>query len=71
MPNVLVTVSANREVRANSKDPIVGDRTEIKWILTKRIMRRGLDHVAQVKDHCQTNANMPINLWADKTKESS
>jgi hypothetical protein len=43
MPNVLVKFSANQGVRAHSTDPIVDDRIEIKWILTKEVMRRGLD----------------------------
>jgi hypothetical protein len=43
MPKVLVTASANQGGKAHSKDQIVDDRIEIKWILTKRVMRRGFD----------------------------
>ena len=28
-------------------------------------------YVAQVKDHYRANANMPINLWAKKTRGNS
>jgi hypothetical protein len=43
MLKALVTASANQGGRAPSKDQIVDDRIEIKWILTKRVTRRGLD----------------------------
>lgn len=43
MPKVPVTASANQGGRAHSKDQIVDDRTDIKWILTKRVTRRGLE----------------------------
>ena len=42
-PKVLLTASANQGESAHSKDQIVDDRNEIKWILTKRVTRRGLD----------------------------
>jgi hypothetical protein len=43
MPKVLVTACANQGGRAHSKDQIVDERTETKWILTKRVTRRGLN----------------------------
>lgn len=39
----MLTASANQGESAHSKDQIVDDRNEIKWILTKRVTRRGLD----------------------------